>query len=328
MRVLAGDIGGTKTLLALVECDGNHCTVLHKTRYPSADYTHLIPMITSFLGESGEPAPERACFAVAGPVSILDKGQTAKLTNLLWKLDSADLSSKLNIEQVRLVNDFQSVGYGIDALHDQDLITLQKGNPQAMEPRVMIGAGTGLGQAVLFWHGDRYEAIPSEGGHTDFAPQDIDQIGLLSKLMGDLGHVSYERLVSGSGLARIYWHLQQRSNQPSPPELKTLGIDVASAVSRMALQDKDPVAQQALNMFVAIYGAQAGNLALTVLARGGVYLAGGIAPKILPKLTDGSFIAAFNNKGRMANVNRSIPVYVIANPESGLLGAALLASRL
>ncbi len=328
MRVLAGDIGGTKTLLALVECDGNHCTVLHKARYASADYTHLIPMITLFLGESGKPAPERACFSVAGPVSILGKGQTAKLTNLLWKLDTTDLSSTLNIKHVRLVNDFQSVGYGIEALQDQDLITLQKGNPQAKEPRAIIGAGTGLGQAVLFWRGDRYEAIPSEGGHTDFAPQDIDQIGLLSKLMGDLGHVSYERLLSGSGLACIYWHLQQRSNQPSPPELKSLGTDVASAVSRMALQGKDPVAQQALNMFVAIYGAQAGNLALTVLARGGVYLAGGIAPKILPKLTDGSFVAAFNNKGRMADVNRGMPVYVIDNPESGLLGAALLASRL
>ncbi|MEE8428074.1 MAG: glucokinase [Gammaproteobacteria bacterium] len=328
MRVLAGDIGGTKTLLALVECDGNHCTILHKARYASADYTHLIPMLTLFLAESGEPAPARACFAVAGPVAIRGKGQTAQLTNLLWKLDTADLSSTLNIKHVRLVNDFQSVAYGIEALHDQDLITLQKGNPQAQEPRAIIGAGTGLGQAVLCWHGDRYNAIPSEGGHTDFAPQDIDQIGLLSKLMGDFGHVSYERLLSGSGLARIYWHLQQRSNQPSLPELETPGIDVASAVSRMALQDKDPVARQALDMFVAIYGAQAGNLALTVLARGGVYLAGGIAPKILPKLTDGSFIAAFTNKGRMAEVNRSIPVYVIGNPETGLLGAALLAGRL
>ena len=328
MRVLVGDIGGTKTLLGLVDCAGNHCTMPGKTRYISTDYDDLTPMVLRFLRDSAEPTPERACFAVAGHVAVQPDRQQAQLTNLPWQLDSERLSKALNILHVRLINDFESVGYGITALHQDDLITLQAGDPQAKEPRAIIGLGTGLGETVLIWQDGQYTALPSEGGHTDFAPQDADQIGLLSELMEEFGHVSYERLLSGSGLARIYWYFQRRSQRPSPPEFSTPEGDVASVVSRLALSGQDPVAKQALDMFVDIFGAKSGNLALTVLARNGVYLAGGIAPKILPKLKDGAFITAFNNKGRMAALNRSIPVYVIGNPDTGLLGAALVASRL
>jgi glucokinase len=328
MRVLAGDIGGTKTLLALVDCVSSRCTLIHKARYASADFTELGTMVATFLRESGEPKPHQACFAVAGPVSDQGRRQTAQLTNLPWKLNSISLIQALGIPKVRLLNDLQSVGFGIAGLEEQDLVTLQSGSPEPGEPKAILGSGTGLGQAVLFWRDNRYAALPSEGGHTDFAPQDAVQMELLSELRQEFGHVSYERLVSGPGLARIYWFLQRHSGETTKEEFFEQGSDVASVISKMALEGSNPIALQALELFVEIYGAQAGNLALTVLARGGVYLAGGIAPKIMPMLMDGSFVTAFNDKGRMASVMRKMPVHVINNPETGLLGAALAASRL
>jgi glucokinase len=329
-RVLAGDLGGTKTLLVIADCEQARITVRHRQRFASGDYDDLAPMVSTFLQESGIARPERACFGVAGPVDDDGSRQHSRLTNLPWQLDSTKLSDTLEIPRLRLINDFQAVGYGIEALADGDLHTLQQGQPQRRGIRAALGAGTGLGQTLAVWQGERYEAFPTEGGHADFAPADDLQGQLLQHLRGDLGHVSFERILSGSGLARIYRFLQERAHAQPPQELHEAfeSGDPAPLISDMGLAGSDPTASAALDLFVSIYGSQAGNLALTTLARGGVYLAGGIAPQILPRLRDGRFMAAFRNKGRMAALADSIPVHVILNRDVGLLGAALAASHL
>jgi len=329
--VLAGDLGGTKTLLLLAEVDGNRVRVRRRQRFASGDYRDLRPMVDEFLsGSAGEPPPRRACFGVAGPVEDDGTHQRSRLTNLPWELDSAALAKGLPVEQVRLINDFQAVAFGIDALGAEDLCTLQQGQIQPRGIRAALGAGTGLGQAMAVWQDGRYEAFPTEGGHADFGPTDALQEALLHSLREDLDHVSYERLLSGSGLARIYRFLQMREGAAPPPELAEAfqNGDPAPLISDLGLSGGDPTAERALDLFVRIYGAQAGNLALTVLARGGVFLAGGIAPQILPRLREGIFIEAFRRKGRMSELAAAIPVHVILNRDAGLLGAALAAGRL
>ncbi|HKJ09249.1 MAG TPA: glucokinase [Gammaproteobacteria bacterium] len=330
IRVLAGDLGGTKTLLVIADCEGARITVQHRQRFASGDYDDLAPMVHSFLQDSGAARPERACFGVAGPVDDDGTHQRSRLTNLPWQLDSSKLGDTLEIPHLRLINDFQAVGYGIEALGDGDLHTLQAGRHRPRGIRAALGAGTGLGQTLAVWQGERYEAFPTEGGHADFAPADDLQVELLQHLRGELGHVSFERILSGSGLARIYRFLQKRARAEAPRELNEAfeSGDPAPLISDMALAGSDPIASAALDLFVSIYGAQAGNLALTALARGGVYLAGGIAPQILPRLRDGRFMDAFRNKGRMTELAESIPVHVILNRDVGLLGAALAASHL
>lgn len=243
------------------------------------------------------------------------------MTNLPWTLDSRTLGESLGIARVTLINDFAAVGHGVVALCEDDLLTLQDGEPQAQSPRAVLGAGTGLGQALLVRCGNHYDVLPTEGGHTDFAPQSDMQQALLRALQLDYGHVSYERLLSGAGLAYIYRHLRQRGG-----DMPDAGGD-AAAISAAALAGTDPLAVQALDEFITIYGAQAGNLALTCLPFGGLYVAGGIAPKILARLRDGGFLAAFNSKGRMQPVTRRVPVHVVVHPNPGLLGAALFAGR-
>ncbi|MGA7800759.1 MAG: glucokinase [Gammaproteobacteria bacterium] len=330
IRVLAGDLGGTKTLLVIADCDGTRIAVRHRQRFASADYDDLAPMVSAFLQDTGTRHPERACFGVAGPVDDDGACQRSRLTNLPWQLDSARLSDSLAITRVRLINDFQAVGYGIEALADEDLHTLQRGQPRQRGIRAALGAGTGLGQTLAVWKDGRYEAFPTEGGHADFAPVDELQTQLLQHLREELGHVSYERILSGSGLARIYRFLQERGHATPPPELADAfeAGDPAPLISDLGLAGSDPTASAALDLFVSIYGAQAGNLALMALARGGVYLAGGIAPQILPRLRDGPFMSAFRNKGRMAQLAGTIPVHVILNRDVGLLGAALAGSQL
>jgi glucokinase len=330
MIVLAGDIGGTKTLLQLSRSGSGGLEVLHEQRYPSAEYGDFLALARQFVDESFRLAgvrPSKACFGVAGPVN----GRLAKTTNLPWNLDADELEASLKIERVRLINDFQSVGYGVDALKTEDIVTLQQGAETPHGTRAIIGAGTGLGQAFLVWQGEHYEVVASEGGHADFAPTDDEQIELQRYLKRRYRWATWERAVSGRGLVNIFEFLAERKFAPLGAALQQAmrEEDAAAVVSRFGIDGQDPTAAKALQMFVTLYGAQAGNLALTGLATGGVYLAGGVAPKIIDKLIDGTFMAAFGSKEeRMQPLLKAMPVRVIVNPKVGLLGSAIAASRL
>lgn len=327
MWILAADIGGTKTLLQITEISATGASTIHERRYPSEEYADPLPIFLDFLQDQGPI--DAACLGVAGPVQSGPSKDVARVTNLPWRLDSAALAEALRIPRVRLINDFQAVGYAIDALTEKDLVVLQAGEERRHGVRAVIGAGTGLGEGYLVWQTDHYEVMASEGGHVEFAPQDDLQAGLLDYLRGLYGHVSYERVLSGPGLVSIYDFLRTRNPEAESPELKqAMGSDdPAAAISEFAWR-KDDLAQQALTMFVNIYGAQAGNLALTLLAHGGVYVAGGIAPKIIDFLDSGHFLNAFNGKGRMEPLMRKMPVKVILNPHAGLIGATVAAGRL
>lgn len=314
VHVLGADVGGTKTLLRLARIGGEAATVAEE-RFDSAAWPALTPMLQTFL--AGKPAPSAACIAVACPVD----SRRVRLTNRdLW-IDADEIAQSCRIREVRLINDFVAVGYGIETLGAEDLLTLQAGAEKAGAPRVALGAGTGLGEALLAWQGDHYEVVASEGGHVDFAPTDEEQIGLLRFLMARHGHVSYERILSGSGLVAVYEYLAQ--DLPVIPTALE-----AAAIAEAALKESDPLAARALDLFLRIYGAQAGNLALTAWAQGGVYVAGGVATHVLPRLKNGIFLEAFRAKGRYRDVLGSVPLHVVTNPTVGLAGAVAAAQRL
>ncbi|MGZ0019300.1 glucokinase [Nitrosomonas sp. wSCUT-2] len=324
-KLICGDIGGTKTILQLVEItDGNGRERLIQ-RYHSADFTSFSEILKDFLNRTGiSNRPHAACFAVAGPIA----DQQVRLTNLSWQFSSESLSSEFSIPVVKLLNDFEAIAMAIEHVPSSDLLTIQAGqaHPQAM--RVVLGAGTGMGVAWLAWLHGRYHALPTEAGHIDFAPVDSLQIQLLEALHHRLGHVSVERLLSGPGLTNIFRFLQQNdidNFHPAPIELED---DSGAAITALALMQHHPVAIQSLELFAEIYGAYAGNLALAGLCRGGVYLAGGIAPKIADVLCSGGFIKAFCAKGRFSALLREIPVHIVTNPQVGLLGAQQEAQRL
>jgi len=332
MSIIAGDIGGTKTLLQLADFKGGKIgDVIYEHRYVSADYANLAPMVQEFMQTCGDKLDMSqltgACFGIAGPVA----GKKAWVTNLSWEMDADDMARTLGIPVVRLINDFAAVGYGIEALGENDMVTLQEGTAINGAPGVLIGAGTGLGQGILAWAGDHYEVLASEGGHADFAPNNDLEMDLLAHLMKRFeGHVSYERVCCGRGLVNIYEFMRDTGVGNESDALKAAmeSGDPAAAVSIAACEGTDPLAEKAMETFINIYGAQAGNLALTCLAYGGAYVAGGIAPKIIDKLTDGKFIESFNAKGRMSKLMVNMPVKVVTNARVGLLGAALAATRL
>lgn len=329
MRLLAGDIGGTKVLLAIVELDATGTRVIAEWRAESADYEALLPLVNDFFRSAGPAATSgivAASFGIAGPVVLVRDGQAAKVTNLPWIIDSAELARALGVP-VRLVNDFQALGYGLDALAADDFVTLQTGASEARAPCAIIGAGTGLGQGMLVWQGQHYEAIATEGGHVDFAPTDAIQRELLCHLATRFGHVSYERLLSGPGLINIYAFLHERMT-PHTPSTLLAADDPAAAIGDAGLAGTDAVAGETLKLFARVYGAQAGNVALSCLATGGVFIGGGIAPKVLPVLCAPEFLRAFSSKGRMAPILGNIPVKIITNPKAGLVGAAVAARRL
>lgn len=322
---LAGDVGGTKTLLQLLELGADGHRVVHECRFDSRAHADFNALVGEFLHGAAQSIVA-ACFGVAGPIH----GQSAKITNLPWTIDAGLMGAEFGIGRVQLINDFTAVGHGIEALQADDLATLQDGEEEVHGTRVVLGAGTGLGEGILVWRDGHYQALPSEGGHVDFAPADEDQIGLLRFLKTRFGHVSYERILSGAGLVQIFEYLTDSGQVSASPQLRQamLGGDPAAAISEHALGGRDPAAHRALDMFAAIYGAQAGNLALTGLATGGVYVAGGIAPKIIDRLKQGGFVNAFNDKGRFAALMRRIPLRVVMNPQVGLLGAARVAGRM
>jgi len=318
--ILAGDIGGTKSLLALCVPGEAQPRVVFERRYENAGEPGLEDLVERFIAEAqaGMNDPVRvthACLAVAGPVD----GPRVKLTNLPWEVDADALASTLGIDTARVVNDFVAAAAGLDAVPPERRVTLQPGEPVARAPRVAIGAGTGLGVAYMVWEGDRYGVIAGEGGHTGFAPADEEQARLWQFLHAGCRRVIAEDVVSGPGLERLYAFVRADAGVAPRPMR-------SAEVSAEALAG-EPLAGRALELFVRCFGAVAGDHALAVLARGGVFIAGGVAPKILPRLAAGSFVAAFNAKGAHERLTRRFPVHVVTEERLGLLGAAVLAAR-
>lgn len=327
MRILAGDIGGTHARFAIFRVGAEKYEEEVSRVFASAVFNGLDAALDAFLGEvSGSDRHFDAVgLAIAGPV---EKG-VARVTNLDWRIDARTLARRLGLPGVLLMNDFVAVGMGLDTLAENAVVTLNQGEPERFGSRALIGAGTGLGQALLSWNGRRYEVQPTEGGHVDFAPRDELEIALLREMLGAFGRVSVERVVSGPGLARIFDFLcSLRAHRPAPALADALAAgDRARVIGETALADGDPVCVEALARFLSLYGAQAGNLALSCLPRGGLYVAGGMAPRVLPRLLDGGFLAAFLDKGRMRPLLERIPVRVVLDPAIGLRGAALAGWR-
>ena len=324
MRVLAGDIGGTKTLLAIVDVDDVSARIHAEHRYDSHAYPGLAPMIREFLAQNPGIRCERAGFGIAGPV--IDNRSEA--TNLPWIIDGGSLMTDLSLGPTRLVNDFVAVAYGISRLGDADLAVVNPGIRDPYGPIAIVGAGTGLGEGFMVWTGDRYAVVPSEGGHCDYAPRNELEIGLLRYLLREYAHVSMERVVSGLGLRNIYAYLREAGVAPESAAIRAAveaGEDLGALIGTHALAGTDALCTATLALFVSAYGAEAGNVALKVVARGGVFIAGGIATKILPALTNGAFRAAYVDKGRLSNLVSSIPAFVITHPRVGLIGAAVAA---
>ncbi|HEY9605819.1 MAG TPA: glucokinase [Allocoleopsis sp.] len=344
--LIAGDIGGTKTILRLVEesMTGSRQT-LYEERYSSRDFNDLVPIVQRFLAAAGQQVgkplrAKKACFAIAGPV-VKD---TSTLTNLAWYLDARRLEKELEIDQITLINDFAAVGYGILGLDADDLYTLQAATAQPDAPIAVLGAGTGLGEGFLIRQADnKYQVFATEGGHTDFAPRTEIEFQLLQYLRDkyDIQRISVERVVSGQGIVAIYQFLRDRQVAQESPEIGEIvrtweqetgqtekSVDPAAAIANAALEKSDRLCEQTLQMFVEAYGAEAGNLALKLLPYGGLYVAGGIAAKILPLMQDGSFLRAFSHKGRVSPLLEKVPVHIVLNAQVGLIGAAICASRL
>ncbi|GAB4279577.1 MAG: glucokinase [Deferrisomatales bacterium] len=323
--ILAGDVGGTKANLALLPADEGGWAPLKEATLPSGGFEGLESLVQTFLGQ--DPAPlAAACLGIAGAV----RDGSVESPNLPWRADRERLRRALGLSRVELINDLLATAYGLEALPPERLAVLNPGAPGAAGTRALVAAGTGLGEAVLYWDGQRHLPFPSEGGHADFAPRGELQVELLRYLDARFGRTSVERVLSGPGLVHIYRFLLEtgRGTQPGWLAAELEKGDPAAAIAEAGLSGRDPLCAQALDLFVRVYGAEAGNLALKAFATGGVYLGGGIAPKILPKLRERPFLEAFVDKGRLSVVLADIPVWVILDPKTALYGAAVYARRM
>ena len=325
--LIAGDIGGTKTRLALVSPEAGPRQFVAEQEFHSADFNGLQPVVEAFLAKTGV-RPTSACFDVAGPV--ID-GQ-ARMTNLAWDLNEAELCRGLGLARVTLLNDLNAVAHAIPHLKSEQLVDINPGKAKPHGAIAVMAPGTGLGEAFLIWSGTAYVACPSEGGHRDFAPANEVQAGLWSYLTDRFRHVAYERVAAGIGVQNVYDYVRScdpSSESPAFAAALQAAIDRAPLIIDAALQnpDNNPLAAQALRIIIDVWGAEAGNLALTVLATGGVYLAGGLPPRVLPQLQDGSFLRAFCAKGRFANLLRDVPIKVVII-NAALLGAAIVGLEL
>ena len=323
VRVLSGDIGGTKTRLAIIVVDGTRLRTEREQSYPSRDYAEFGELLGDFLQHVD--VPRHAAFGIAGPV----QGRVAQTTNLPWRIDADALQKNWGIASCALLNDLEATACGLPALGKADLLTLHEGAPNPVGNAAVIAAGTGLGEAGLYWDGQQYHPFATEGGHTSFSPADEMEVALLRHLQQNHGHVSWERIVSGPGLVSLHeFHCLYRGT-PVPDWLRheMQEGDASAAIAKAALSERDELCSETLDWFVHLYGAEAGNLALKVMSRGGLYLGGGIAPKILPRLQNGRFIASFLNKGRMRPLLEAMPVKVILNDRAALYGPALYASK-
>lgn len=323
MKVLAGDIGGTNSRLAVFEVQGAGYRMLASERYSSAAYSSLEAIVEEFLREHPIDCV-RACFGVAGPVI----GDRVETTNLRWTVRARNLEEVANVESAWLLNDLQAQAYGIPALGPNDFVVLNPGHPEAVGNAALIAAGTGLGQAGMFWDGESHTPFASEGGHASFAPRSELEIALLGYLSEKFGHVSWERVLSGPGFVNIHdFLIDYRHVDGSSRHVLAMRKEDPSAITQAARDGSCELCVEAMDMFAGFYGAEAGNVALKFLARGGVYIGGGIAPKIVEFLRRPVFLESFLEKGRMRDVLEGVPVRVIVRKGVALLGAANYAAR-
>jgi len=317
--ILAGDIGGTNARLAYFRTDDGKLSVAAEGVFPSREHRGLDEIVAKFVKGQGI-RPEVACFGVAGPV----RNGRVETSNLPWTVEASRLASELRLPTAMLINDLEANAWGIAHLEEHDLVSLNRVKGTSAGNQAVISAGTGLGEAGIFRGGDRYDIFASEGGHCDFAPRTEPEIDLLRYLTARFGHVSYERIVSGPGLVNVYRFLRDthRGDEPQWLTDELAHGDQAATISRTAVAGKSSLAEHALELWISIYGAEAGNLALKIMATGGIYLGGGIAPKIVSKLSGPLFMQAFVGKGRMQALLESIPVKVIINDKIALFGAA------
>ena len=318
--LLAGDVGATKTNLGIYSDEKGPRTPLVEATFASGQYPGLAALVSEFLAQANLPV-EHAVFGVAGPVV----GNQATITNLSWVIDQAELKEKLKLKSVLLINDAEATAQGLPLLRPEDLHTLNEGEPIPGGTKAVIAPGTGLGEAFLTWDGSRYQAHASEGGHVDFGPSNQLESTLLLYLRDKWEHVSYERICSGMGLPAIYVYLRDSGHGEEPPWLAeelAKADDPTALIVNAALEDKAKLCIDTLNLFVSVLGAAAGNLAITVMATGGVYLGGGIPPRIISVLEKGPFMEAFCHKGRLSAFMARIPVYVILDQKIALISAA------
>jgi glucokinase len=326
--ILAGDVGGTKVHLALYNFAGGRLVSVRDHKFPSTEFATLDDVVKAFLAQAGDEKEEivAACFGCPGPV----RDGRLKLTNLPWTLDERDLQTSLGIEHIFLINDLEANGYGIPELAPEKVFTLREGDPGAVGHRGLVSAGTGLGEALLIWDAktQRHRPLASEGGHCDFAPRNEREIALLNYLLRTLkGRVSFERVVSGLGIKNVYAFLRddQKMEEPAWLRERMAAEDPNAAIGQCAEDGSSEICFETMRMFTSAFGAEAGNVALKVLAMGGIYLGGGIAPKILKTMQSGEFTKAFLDKGRLSPLLEALPVRIILDDTCALLGAAAFA---
>jgi glucokinase len=326
-HTLAADVGGTKTLVELGVLEAHRYHRIHASQFQNADFIGVAQVLEAFLATAPiRPAAiHTACLALAGPIT----GRRVRLTNLPWDVDADALASQFTIGNVRLVNDFVAVGHGIASLRSSELSCIQAGKPDKRGARGVLGAGTGLGMVSLVWTSQGYRVVPSEGGNADFAPINEVQQRLWSYLSHRLGRVWCGALLSGRGLERIYQFLSETDTlrlRTSSAHAESTPVAAAEITNR-ALEGGDPRAVSTMHLFLEIYGAVAGNLALMLMAQGGIYIAGGIAPRIASMFGNGDFLRAFRAKGKFADLMQTFPLYVVLAPDVGLRGAVAIAAR-
>ena len=318
--IVAGEIGATRTRLAAFVTEGNRLQLVVEKNYLSQEHAGLPEVLGQFIRNEGI-AVDSACFGVAGPV----RAGRSKLPNLPWIIDARELAQQLKLRSVYLLNDLEAYAYGVDALESKDFITLSEGSEDAEGNRAVISAKTGLGVAGLYWDGSRHHPFACEGGHADFAPRNALQMELLAYLQKKYGRVSCERVLSGPGIKSIYEFLRDAHKADEPTWLRdqlAAAPDQPALISRLALEGKAAICDQALSIFVSVFGAQTGNCALSFMSTGGIFVGGSIAAKILPKMKDGAFMESFLDKGRMQPLLKDMPVKIVLNDDCGLVGAA------
>ena len=320
MMVLAGDIGGTKTRLAVFDVHGTRLETLTERSYPSGSYSGLEDIVQDFLGGTSADC-RQACFGIAGPVQ---RGR-AQATNLPWIVEEQAIAALFGFERVALINDLEANAWGIGALGENDFCIINGGSPDAEGNACIISAGTGLGEAGLYWDGQRHWPFACEGGHATFSPSSDLEIALLEYLRERFGHASWERVVSGMGIVNVHDFLRTHRGVPTPSWLgeEMSAGDPAAAISRAAMDDRDSLCAEALDLFIHLYGVEAGNHALKIMATGGVYLGGGIAPKNLERFKGPLFMQGFLDKGRMQPLLEAMPVKIIVNDRTALYGPAM-----
>ncbi len=318
--ILAGDIGGTRTRLAAFETEGSKLKCVIERTYPSQDHGGLAEIVADFVKSEGIPV-HSACFGVAGPV----RSGRSKISNLPWTIDSRELAQQLKLDSVGLINDLEAYAYGVDALESKDLVTLSEGSEHAEGNRAVVSARTGLGVAGLYWDGFRHHPFACEGGHMDFAPRNELEVELFRYVLKKYGHVSSERIVSGPGIKTIYDFLRDTNTAEEPGWLKEQmdkTHDAPALISKAAQENKAPICDQAMTIFVSVYGAKTGDYALNFMSTGGIFVCGLIAARNLPKMKEPVFMESFLSKGRMRGLLEDMPVKIVLNDDCGLMGAA------